>query len=82
MSPNALDMVASSNRLCGRTTHQLMIIMDGERNHSMGSPMDGTPHAVITLTIHHDQQLHAAIIQYILHQFMWRTPLLLTHTTD
>ena len=22
---------------------QLLIIMDGERNHSMGSPMDGTP---------------------------------------
>ena len=40
--------------------------MDGERNHSMGSPMDGTPYsAVITLTIHHDQQLHAAIVRYI-----------------
>ena len=22
---------------------QLLIMMDGERNHSMGSPMDGTP---------------------------------------
>ena len=75
--------------------------MDGKYNHSMGSPMDGTPHspktdsdglikdnrlslnrrslsvfglwecpvhrtphAVLTLTIHYDQQLHAAIIQY------------------
>ena len=30
-----------------------------------GSPVHWTPHAVIMLTIHYDQQLHAAIIQYI-----------------
>ena len=41
-----------------------MIIIDGERNHSMGSPIHRTPHAVIMLTIHYDQQLHTAIIQY------------------
>ena len=29
-----------------------------------GSPVHQTPHAVITLTIHYDQQLHTAIIQY------------------
>ena len=29
--------------------------MNGERNHSMGSPMDGTFHAVITITIRYDQ---------------------------
>ena len=43
----------------------IVIIMDGERNQSMGSPVHWTPHAVITLTIHYDQQLHTAIIQYI-----------------
>ena len=64
--------------------------MDGERNHSMGSPMDGTPsqsetdsdrlmkdNAVIMLTIHYDQKLHAAIIQYI-PQHYWYTPDTLT----
>ena len=30
-----------------------------------GSPVHQTPHAVITLTIHYDQQWHAAIIPYI-----------------
>ena len=30
-----------------------------------GSPVHRTPHAVNTLTIHYDQQLHATIIQYI-----------------
>ena len=30
-----------------------------------GSPVHRTSHAVITHTIHYDQQLHAAIIQYI-----------------
>ena len=29
-----------------------------------GSPVHRIPHAVITLTIHYDQQLHTAIIQY------------------
>ena len=35
-----------------------------------GSPVHRTPHAVITLTIHYDQQLHTAIIQYIPHQII------------
>ena len=43
-----------------------LIIMDGDRNHSMGSPVHRTPHSVITLTIHYDQQLHTAIIQCII----------------
>ena len=32
--------------------------------------MKDNRHAVITLTIHYDQQLHAAIIQYIPHTYM------------
>ena len=77
-------------------TTVMLIIMDGEHNHSMGSLMDGTPpqsetnsdclmkdksnlwgspvhwtpHAVITLTIHYDQQLHTAIIQHFLNCYV------------
>ena len=32
---------------------------------TVGEPIQWTPHAVITLTIHYDQHLHTAIIQYI-----------------
>ena len=35
-----------------------------------GSPIHRTPHAVIMLTIQYDQQLHAAIIQYIPHIYV------------
>ena len=37
------------------------IMKDGECNHSIGSPVHRTPHAVILLTILHDPQLYAAI---------------------
>ena len=39
-----------------------LIVKDRERNHSKGSPMDGTPHAVISLTIFHGQhEIHSLL---------------------
>ena len=61
----------------------ILTVKECERDHSMRSPIHWTPHAVISLTITHNQQVHTAIKHsfhfYILCQLHWPGMYTFTH---